>query len=286
LDGGGIFIAASATAIVNQSTIANNIASDDGAGINNEGGVLTVTHSTISGNNSGGGSGNRGGGIIVYQNGTVNVSYSTITNNQSGDGGGITIANSAGTGTVNIEATIVWGNRDVNGTATVQDNCSFIAGGTVNDINYNLSATGTGCGFSNNAVTTNPVLGALASNGGFNQTHAIAVDSSAANVIPQGTLGCAINNPDGTGLMDQRTAARAGQNSAGGDYGGGLLCDIGAFEFNATAECGGGACNPTAVTMNNIATSQTTMPITMAVVIFLLLGTATAVRLRQPARQR
>lgn len=284
LDGAGIFMGANSIVTLNRSTVSGNTTTDDGGGINNEGGSLTISHSTISGNSAASGGSNRGGGIVVYQNGTAAITYSTITNNQSGDGGGITIANSAGTGTVAVSASIIFGNRDVNGTATVEDNCSFIAGGTITDNGYNLSAVGTGCAglITTNAVTTNPSLAALADNGANTNTHAITGASSAANVIPQGTLGCVQNSPNGTGLTDQRGAVRAGQNSAGGNYGGGLLCDIGAFEFNSAVQCSGGACTPTAVTLSQTRTHTNTTAVPLLLITaFCLLWASTTIAIKK-----
>lgn len=78
-------------------TIENGYADGSGGGIAN-GGVLTLTYSTISGNatNSSSASRHYGGGIDNY--GTLTITNSTISGNTGGEGGGIT--NFSGTLTI------------------------------------------------------------------------------------------------------------------------------------------------------------------------------------------
>jgi hypothetical protein len=76
---------------VTNSTVSNNSANgigagNGGAGIRNNGGTLTLTNSTVSGNSS---NGNGGGGIYI-NGGTVTIINSTVSlNSTEGSGGGI-----------------------------------------------------------------------------------------------------------------------------------------------------------------------------------------------------
>jgi hypothetical protein len=75
---------------IDKSTVSDNTADDAGAGVYQEEGLLTVTSSTFSGNDSSGGSGKGGGGIGVYI-GDVTIEDSTLTDNAAlnNDGGAI-----------------------------------------------------------------------------------------------------------------------------------------------------------------------------------------------------
>jgi hypothetical protein len=114
--GGGIWNAGTLT--VANSTIANNTAQSwgsspgagHGGGIQNTGGTVTITSSTITGNSA-----SLGGGI--YGSGTIAITDSTISGNvsQAGQGGGIYLAG-AGTGTsLTLANSTVASNQAANG---------------------------------------------------------------------------------------------------------------------------------------------------------------------------
>lgn len=217
------------TATITASTIKGNIATVSGGGIytglsNDSDTTLSVVSSTISGNEAQGGS----GGGIYARTGTVVIANSTLSGNSaSSEGGAIynsnngaltvttsTVALSLGggglhlaSGVATLKSTIVAGNigGDVlNGTLHPASSHNLIqsaatAGGLVDDVNGNI-------------VGEDPLLGALADNGGPTQTHALLAFSPALN-----------NGLNETGLAtDQRGSVfrRA--------FGGGP--DIGAFE--------------------------------------------------------
>jgi hypothetical protein len=203
-EGGAIFN--SGTLEVTNSTFDANIAALGGA-IWHVVGTATVTNSTFHANlatlrtDEGGGGGiyNRGFGSVLT------VVNSTFTANQgrsgSGQGGG-GIHNS---GTLHLTNTILWNNTNHLG---VGDDCT---GNALSTNVTNLIGIGTG-GCGTGAVTTNPLLGSLADNGGPTQTMAIPADSPAFNT---GTnTGCP--------TTDQRGAQRAGDVED--------PCDIGAYE--------------------------------------------------------
>lgn len=171
---------------------------------------VTITNTTISGNTAGG----IGGGLYVSQ-GTAQLNNVTIANNTASTGNGIGHAG----GTLNARNSLVAGNGSAD--------CS----GTISSASYNLVQNATGCtlsGGSGNQTNVNPLLSALADNGGGSQTHAIAVTSPALNGgNPSGCAGAS-----GTLTADQRGVSRS-QGSA---------CDIGAYEFS----CGFGTVDSTA----------------------------------------
>jgi hypothetical protein len=80
--GGGIFNNGGNLTVSN-CTVSGNYADAGGGGIYNTAGTLTVANSTVSGNVG------NGGGIANYYGGTVTVTNSTLANNVGGQGGGI-----------------------------------------------------------------------------------------------------------------------------------------------------------------------------------------------------
>ena len=86
------------TVTVTNSTLSGNSAATNGSGggIYNGGGTVTVTNSTLSGN-SATDPNNGGGGIYNYPGGRVTVTNSTLSSNSATNGGGIV---NAGTMTV------------------------------------------------------------------------------------------------------------------------------------------------------------------------------------------
>jgi hypothetical protein len=201
--GGGL--SNSGSAVVTDSTIANNAASPTGGGIFNEFGQLTVRSSTISGNRAtyAGGifslertltvmdstiSGNtaerQGGGILHggipgYQ-GFAEITGSTITGNittenYSSDFGGGGIYNNE---RMVIRDTIVAGNQSAGEGPDVY--------GSVISVGYNLiGATDESSGWTatdltgTSAAPLDPGLGPLQDNGGPTRTHALLLGSPA-----------------------------------------------------------------------------------------------------------
>jgi hypothetical protein len=213
----------------------------NGGGINNHG-TLTVTNSTITGNSAPG-----GGGGIYNTYGSVTVIGSTISNNtasstevnSSGGGvdnaiGTVTIVNSTiignfanygGGGISSISAMSVI-NSTVTGNSTsgFGDGILGLAGGNVtvtNSIvagNGSADVYGTTTDGGHNLVGGDPMLGALASNGGPTQTMALLPGSPAIDAGDDTT--CSASPVSG---VDQRGYTRPA----------GSHCDIGAFELDA-----------------------------------------------------
>lgn len=195
-----------ATIVVDRSTASGNTAANEGGGLWNFGEAdMTVVNSTISGNAA---SGTGGGGLFNQPMGVLTVINTTVADNDtSGDGGGLLNAEGGSTTLSNSlfgENTASGAGPDVSGTVTA--NFSLIAdssGATVNG--------------SDNQSDVDPMIAALAANGGGTQTHALndgspAIDS-ADNAVCNGAL---VNG------VDQREVPRE-EAAEGG-------CDIGAFE--------------------------------------------------------
>ena len=214
----------------------NDLTIEDGVNGIDNGGTLTLTDSTVSGNSGSGGGINNGTG------GTMNIIDSTITknsNNGTGTTGGInndlgatmtmiasTISGNKGGGifsgldaTATLGATIVAGNTGYN--------CDAHDAASLDSAGYNLTSdtTGKACEFTaaTDLVDQNPLLGPLAGNGGPTQTLLPGATSPAADVIPTSTTLRGVAVCPGT---DQRGVARPGQGET--------RCTIGADEAGYT----------------------------------------------------
>lgn len=251
-------VAATLTATLDRVTIAGNVGNGNGVGVNvtvNGGNAtINVNNSTISGNTGGA----NGGGMLVSNAGstltspgTINFTNSTISGNTvSANGGGYAVeqptvgvittnfnfstiarnianADNSGTevgggiirasGTVNLKNSIVADNTV--GTGGSAPDIS----GTVNSQNYNHIKDLTGAtitGTTTNNTTGDPLLGALAANGGPTNTHLPAAGSPVVNAIPNGTNDC--GNPITT---DQRGGTRPTSGA----------CEKGSVELSAPA---------------------------------------------------
>jgi hypothetical protein len=222
-----------------------------GAGISNDGGTLTVTHSLVAFNgdsetNDSGGIQNFGPNPITGGAATLTVIDSTIADNASAQGGGImswndsansatvtnsTIAgNDGGTrnttgggllavngGTISVENSIVADNTVDTPNPGTPSNCgtSGSVPGTVRSLGHNLES-GTDCGFTaaGDLQRTDPNFTSRTpqNNGGNTDTLGVDAKSAAVDAIPANASNCA-----GT---DQRDFTRPQGSS----------CDIGAYE--------------------------------------------------------
>jgi CSLREA domain-containing protein len=218
---------ADASLTLNNLTIANGIATgNSGGGINNVG-TLTITNSTFSGNNANGGNGgginnngtltitnstfsgnsaNSGIGAGVYASGgTVTITNSTFSGNSTPNGSGAGISNNTGVGVI-LHNTILANNAS-------GGNCY----GAITDGGNNID-DGVTCGWgsaSGSKSSANPLLGALADNGGPTQTFALLTGSPAID-------GVTFNGSNSAPSTDQRGVPRP----QGPRY------DIGAFELD------------------------------------------------------
>ena len=182
------------------SLIYNNTAKSAG-GIFNSSYDLLLDTSTISGNASS----LVGGGIEIsgFYDGEMQIINSTITSNNSATSDGSNIWNGSASSNLLIKSTII--SDPVSG-----QNC----GGSTGESKGSNIDSDSSCGLnkSSDQNSVDPLLVALTDNGGFTKTHALGLGSPAINA---GSLSTCLNT-------DQRLFVRDS------------LCDIGAFEANAS----------------------------------------------------
>ena len=206
--GGGIAVGGSSAAVtLERVTVSNNLVtgSGSGGGIDIANGGFSAINLTVSGNSAGLSGDGSGGGINADR--PISLTNSTITDNYALSGSGI-----KGGGTVTLANTIVAGNHnsaDVDGAFFSSNN------NLIGDVGI---ATGLTDGVNNDQVGSagspiDPLLGALADNGGPTPTHALLVGSSAIDAA----------DPNLAPNFDQRGFLRSDGSP-----------DIGAYEFNAS----------------------------------------------------
>ncbi|MFN4256075.1 MAG: choice-of-anchor Q domain-containing protein [Saprospiraceae bacterium] len=243
-EGGGLWNGTGKMTITRTTVVGNsasgNMAHDGGGGLFNNGGTMEVEYSTVAANAATGTSAN-GGGIHNNLNGTINIEYSTVSGNSSTNMGGGIYNN----GTLTGKAITVTANSATNGGGFAQDmaanNASFASSiiaantagmsgqdvanvnGTLSSGNYNLIGEDDASVFPampgdlEGAVgePIDPMLSALANNGGATMTHALNCGSPAINA------GTPNNN-----AKDQRSMSVFGGRR-----------DIGSYELQE--DCGG-----------------------------------------------
>ncbi len=236
-NGGGIFNYADLT--INNSLIVNNSAGDisaqevsesynvaggNGGGIYNNG-ELNITNSTLTGNKAGDATAPFGqesiggtGGALLSTAYTIMLESVTITQNLAGTGG----TNNGDTGgikqeydgTVTIHNSIIKGN-DLNNLYCVP--------GTFDSHDFNIISDVIGCaitGTTTHNLASDPLLNALANNGGLTETMSLQTSSPAIDA----------GDPVSCPTDDQRGFHRP----VDGDAVPGAVCDIGAFEYGYT----------------------------------------------------
>jgi hypothetical protein len=224
-DAGGIYVFREGNFTLERSLVANNVAESsvftDGAGILINGKtseVQKIVNSSITGNRGTSPTGNKGAGILHSGGARLDVLNSTISGNiTSGSGAsdhGGNLSDSGESGSVlSLRDSIVSSGGGTSGS----ENCFGIG---VQSAGHNIDSLDQ-CNFhaAGDRVSTNPLLAALAGNGGPTETLALSPGSPA---IDAGDAGCA--------ATDQRGVARPQ----------GAACDIGAFELQIPPSVGGG----------------------------------------------
>lgn len=257
--GGGILVRAGAQLTLTETAVAGN-AAVQGGGIANgtrtmgdTGGTVRITASTVSGNTATANSpGGMGAGGIGNVNGTLAIVNSTVSGNVSigGRGGGVYNEGITVTSAVDIVNSTIADNGGFSGdnlhnsgngapspmrlrstivaAARTGGNCGGSGSGTFTSLGFNL-ADDDDCGLTapTDRPSTDPLLGALAANGGATRTHALPASSPA---IDGGTSDTALA---GVGVLsaDQRGVPRPADDAGSPNAAGGDGADIGAFEF-------------------------------------------------------
>ncbi len=197
---GGIYGFFNSTLNITRSTVSGNTAGDVAGGIRSLGDV-NIINSTVSGNV---GAVFAGGGIF-HTDGQLNVTNSTFTGNTAPAGAGVLVAEFGAPANATIANSIVFGN--------VGPDCGIVGGAiaTITSAGGNIDGDGS-CQLiaAGDQPSTDPLLGALADNGGPTLTHALgggspAIDTALAGACP---------------ATDQRGVARPL----------GAGCDVGAVE--------------------------------------------------------
>src|SRR6266576_320499 len=208
-------------------TIRNGGTGGRGGGIFNVG-ILTLTNSTVSGNNAG----QNGGGIYMF-GGTANSFNSTITDNRSdtdlngtGVGGGV---HNAAEATFTFQNTILAGNFETQRVGNFFVATTGECDGTIISSGNNLMEhyDTSHCTVIGNPLLADPKLSPLQNNGGPTKTHALLTGSPA------------IDGGNSTGCHDQLgalllTDQRGAERHFDGDGNGSARCDIGAVEFGTS----------------------------------------------------
>ena len=223
--GGGVYLSASATLTLSNSTLSNNSSVDGGAIYIDSGGTLTVSGSTLSGNSATGGA--DGGAIYINTGGTVTVnSNSTISGNSAGFGGGI-----ADFGTLTVSNSTISGNSvaDGFGGGILQ------AGGTLTVNNSTISG--------NSTSGSQPLGGGIFA---FASTVTLSNSTISGNSALGGSgLGGGIINYQGTTMtVINSTVSGNSADFGGGIYNGGpLTLSFSTFSGNSATIFGGALYN-------------------------------------------
>ena len=172
-------------------------------------------NSTISGNKTTNVNYGNGAGFYLDDTASLTLTAVTISNNEASQYGSAIFTTASSSVTLN--STIIANNIDADACYQGYDSDTT----TWTDDGYNIESTNT-CGLSssNSLSDTDPLLEALASNGGSTQTHALKDDSPAIDLIAAGDNDCGYPM-----TTDQRGVRRPQDNG----------CDIGAYEADGTA---------------------------------------------------
>jgi Carboxypeptidase regulatory-like domain len=205
-DGGGVRNASGTMTLLN-SLVSGNSSGFSGGGIRNNA-VLSIANTTISGNSAPGTVG-PGGGSGIDNNGTLNMNNVTVTNNSATNGSGGNVggvfARFNGVNTVNTRNTIISDNTapgsnspDVEGTFT--SNGNNLIGNTTGSTGFSSAAP------TNDRLNITANLGSLQNNGGQTDSHLPDRTSQSLNtgnncVV---TTTCPANNPPIPLTFDQR----------------------------------------------------------------------------------
>ncbi len=218
-DGGAIFNSYSIS--IDSSTFTGNSSSFGGALSNN--GSMQISNSTFTGNSGTFGGALMNSGAVTIVNSTIAQNYGTVGAGLYDSGSGVTLKNTilANNGSANCDRTVANG------------------GG-------NLQYPGTDCGAA--IPVGNPLLAALANNGGSTQTMALQTGSPAIDAGDDTICAASpVNN------LDQRGIIRP----VNGDGIGSAQCDIGSFEAGGTLPVQPTLSPPNAAPLRNYYTTAT-----------------------------
>ena len=236
-DGGGAIYNESINAATGQLKISNSLLSGNsvsdfsgiGGGailstsINGTSASVTILDSTITGNSAIANPLGMVGGGIYYANGALKHVSSTVAGNNAGIAGGDIHQASVANTTLSLRNSIVSGGV-LAGTGATPDDIDIFQPGSapIASLGYNIvtnRSVGTPYAPTDAANGTNPLLSALAANGGPTQTRLPGAGSPASAFVP---LASCLDDLGGALTRDQRGVLR--------QVGGTTTCDAGATE--------------------------------------------------------
>ena len=250
-NGGGMHLTGGATSMITGGTVNGNTAAQEGGGLWNGTGAMTIDGTTIDGNTGSGADAANGGGGIFNLGGTLVVSNATISNNvadgASGSGGGI--LNTRG-GDVTVTDSSITGNTSNRAGGGIEDNSTIDFGGETPAIG---SVTLTNVTLDGNTTGNAPGNG-----GGLHLTGA-ATSSITGGTVSGNTAGNEGGGLwNGSGVMDVDTVTIDGNAANGPDGGGGIYNNANGtinlmrstVSNNTSAGNGGGVTNEASTTIN------------------------------------
>jgi parallel beta-helix repeat protein len=210
---GGVYVYQGGPTTISNSTIADNSAVTDAGGISLNGGApLTLVQSTITGNTVTAPARSSSAGGLYLLGGTAVAGASSSNTANASD------VNASSAGEVSIVGTILWGNSD----PSDQNSFDIASGGTAGTVSSDHSLLGTHepvitvTDLGGTLTGVDPMLGALANNGGPTETFALLVGSPAIDKGPNPLPSYPLNGNDQRGSGYPRVTNGA--------------VDIGAFE--------------------------------------------------------
>jgi hypothetical protein len=231
---------------ISRSRLYTNTASQSGGGVWSSSGNVRIDHSAVAANSASNG---YGGGVGAEGGGSLAIWDSTIGSNSSFDrGGGIYAAVSTTLQNVTIAINFVedmhatGGGLYVYSGSSVQmsnsilhSNSNDYTGGTTNCVgpvtsnNYNIISDATGCSVTGTYSTSDPLIEALADNGGDTETFFLPSNSPAIGTgRPQVLGGC--TDPYAAPLTDDQRGVKRPI---------GTNCDLGAVEVEPPGDVNG-----------------------------------------------
>ncbi|WP_345322930.1 Ig-like domain-containing protein [Novipirellula rosea] len=144
-NGGGLHVSGPGNVNILGGTVSGNSAAEEGGGLWNDGGTMTINGTTIDGNTASGDGSDQGGGGIFNDGGIVNVTgnaliIGNVANGLAGSGGGI--LNDVG-GTLSVDNSALAFNLANRAGGGIEDNSGSGLGVTLLNVNLDLnSATG------------------------------------------------------------------------------------------------------------------------------------------------
>ncbi|MHC4879004.1 MAG: beta strand repeat-containing protein, partial [Planctomycetota bacterium] len=201
-NGGGLHITGSTDVDITGSTVDGNTAAEEGGGLWNGTGTMTIDSTTVSGNTASGATADQGGGGVFNAGGTVDIVNSSLITGNTADG-------AAGTGGGIL--------NDATGTVTVTDSTVTMNDATTGDGGGISNTAGSDLTVTNSTVSSNTAGG----NGGGILNDGTATVESASMVTGNtaGVDGGGIYN-SATGTLDVDGSTVSGNDATTGDGGG------------------------------------------------------------------